>query len=152
MDECKNWIIKLIYIKYGNEIWNMVWWMNRDNNLGMWTRGPNDGGVHFSDFGPEYDVVATFTYFDSCICTLMLLRSYNNLNNTTQLATSIRWCFMSLLELMKSPDSNDPLIKSLRPYPPSSPVSFIFLLSYFLWLSHYLISDANEEIVNLLVF
>ncbi|CAJ1968885.1 unnamed protein product [Sphenostylis stenocarpa] len=26
----------------------------RDNNLGMWTRGPNDGGVYFSDNGPEY--------------------------------------------------------------------------------------------------
>lgn len=28
--------------------------MNRDNNLGMWTRGPNDGAVYFSDTGPEY--------------------------------------------------------------------------------------------------
>ncbi|XP_028183478.1 uncharacterized protein LOC114370361 [Glycine soja] len=55
----------------------------RDNNLGMWTRGPNDGGVHFSDFGPEYDVVATFTYFDSCICIVMLIRSYDNLNNNS---------------------------------------------------------------------
>ncbi|TKY52984.1 pectate lyase 12 [Spatholobus suberectus] len=26
----------------------------RDNNLGMWTRGPNEGGVYISDFGPEY--------------------------------------------------------------------------------------------------
>ncbi|XP_061360468.1 probable pectate lyase 12 [Gastrolobium bilobum] len=26
----------------------------RDNNVGMWTRGPNDGGGYISDFGPEY--------------------------------------------------------------------------------------------------
>jgi len=26
----------------------------RDNNLGMWIRGPNDGTVYFSDSGPEY--------------------------------------------------------------------------------------------------
>lgn len=30
--------------------------MSRDNNLGMWTRGPNDGGVYISNsnLGPEY--------------------------------------------------------------------------------------------------
>ena len=28
--------------------------MSRDNNLGMWTRGPNDGGSYISENGPEY--------------------------------------------------------------------------------------------------